>query len=237
MSMFTIKGLIAGRIINSVINHAKMEKLKSENSILPKNIFETVSTYRGTETNSATFKIDENIDSVQEVLIEYNFSDIRSSDIVLDIGANIGGFALNIYKKVRSVYAVEPLFIEALNRNIELNNAKNVYIIPCALGTGELNVKYNNRARKVIGLSLGDIIKFCGGHVDFIKCDCEGGEWSITLPEIMNIRRIEAEVHNFDGIHNFKVFENLLISSGFDYTKKLTKRKTMLISAKNRYIS
>jgi hypothetical protein len=69
-----------------------------------------------------------------------------------------------------------------------------------------------------------------------LKCDCEGAEWCITLPEIMNIRRIETEIHNFDGKHNFKDFENLLISSGFDYNKRMM-GNNMLISAKNRYIS
>jgi hypothetical protein len=59
----------------------------------------------------------------------------------------------------------------------------------------------------------------------------------MTLSEILNVRRIEAEVHNFTGLYKFKDFERLISSSGFDHTSRITNRNTMLISAKNRYIS
>ena len=227
--MFTLNDFIFGGMIHTGIHEARMNKLRENNLVLPKNIFRTAG------TDNATFYIDENVVEISRSINEYDTKDIRPSDIVLDIGANIGGFSLNIYKKVHSVYAVEPLFIYTLNRNIQLNNVKNIYVIPCALGSGEIDITYNGLSRKVIGLSLGDITKLCGNHIDFLKCDCEGAEWCITLPEIMNIRRIEAEIHNFDGKHNFKDFENLLISSGFDYNKRMM-GNNMLISAKNRYI-
>lgn len=227
--MFTLNDFIFGGIIHTGLYEARMKKLREDNLILNKNIFKMIG------TDNAAFYIDENIEEISRSTNDYYTKDIRPSDIVLDIGANIGGFSLDIYKKVHSVYAVEPLFIDKLNRNIELNNAKNINVIPCALGSGEMDITYNGLSRKVIGLSLGDIIKLCGDHVDFLKCDCEGAEWCITLPEIMNIRRIEAEIHNFDNKHNFKDFENLLISSGFDYTKRIVSNN-MLISAKNRYI-
>lgn len=227
--MFTLNDLIFGGVIYTGIHEARMDKLRENNIILDKNIFKMVG------TDNATFYVDENIAEISRSINDYDTKDIRPSDIVLDIGANIGGFSLDICKKVHSVYAVEPLFIDKLNRNIELNNAKNINVIPCALGSGEIDITYNGLSRKVIGLSLGDIIKLCGDHIDFLKCDCEGAEWHIKLPEIMNIRRIEVEIHNFDNKHNFKDFENLLISSGFDYTKRIVS-DNMLISAKNRYI-
>ncbi len=228
--MFTPKGLIIGSITNSIVDYIKMENLKAENVILPRKIFKTAS------TDYATFYLDNNIFSIEEVMTDYKFDDVRPSDIVLDIGSNIGGFCLSVYKKVSRVYAVEPLYIGTLSRNIELNCAKNIELIPCALGSGEMNISYNGQSTKALGLSLGSIINLCGGHIDFLKCDCEGGEWSITLPEIMNIRRIEAEIHNLDGSHNFRDFEKLLVSAGFDYTKTYRKDIVMLISAKNRYI-
>jgi hypothetical protein len=228
--MFTIDDFIFGGITHTALHEARMKKLRDDNLILNKNIFKIVG------TDNAAFYIDSNIEKISRSINDYDIQDIRPSDIVLDIGANIGGFCLNICKKVHSVYAIEPLFIDTLNRNIQLNNAKNINVIPCALGSGEINITYNGLSRKVIGLSLGDIAKLCGDNIDFLKCDCEGAEWCMTLSEIMNIRRIEAEIHNFDGRHNFKDFENLLISSGFDYTSKIRDGKTMLISAKNRYI-
>lgn len=231
--MFITERLIIGEIIHSAIDLAKTNKLKSENAVLPKNIFKIVG------TDNAAFYLDNNISSIKEVMTEYKFDDLRPSDIVLDIGANIGGFCLNVNKKVSSVYAVEPIFIDTLNRNIELNNAKNIDIIPCALGSGEMDITYNGRSAKAIGLPLGDIIKLCGGHVDFIKMDCEGAEFCIKIPEIMNIRRIEAEIHTFDmngKSHNLIDFENILSSAGFDYTKNIASSGQMMIHAKNRYI-
>lgn len=228
--MLTLENFIFGGMVHAAFHEAKMKKLKENNLVLSKDIFKI------TGTENAIFYIDDNIEEISRSIIDYNTSDIRPSDIVLDIGANIGGFSLNICNKVHSVYAVEPLFIDALNRNIQLNNAKNIFIIPCALGSGDIDISYNGLSRKVLGLSLGDIIKLCENHIDFLKCDCEGAEWRITLPEIMNIRRIEAEIHNFDNIHNFRDFENLLDSSGFDYTSRPTGKNTILISAKNRYI-
>jgi FkbM family methyltransferase len=228
--MFTISDFIFGSITHTALHEAKMKKLRENNLILPKNIFKTVG------TDNAAFYIDDNIETIREVNTEYNFSDLRPTDNVLDIGACIGAFSLSIYKKVNHIYAIEPLMIDSLIRNIELNNAENITVLDCALGSGETKVSWGIKNKNVIGLSLGDIMNLCNRHIDFIKSDCEGGEWCMTLSEIFNVRRIEAEVHNFTGLYKFKDFENLLNLSGFDCISRPTERNTMLISAKNRYI-
>lgn len=61
---------------------------------------------------------------LEQVETEYSYEDLRPSDILLDIGANIGVFSLKVRNRVRKVFAVEPLFIEELQQNINLNNAK-----------------------------------------------------------------------------------------------------------------
>ncbi len=137
------------------------------------------------------------------------------------------------------------IYISELSNNIELNNADSkITIMPCALGPSgsETNISYEGRSNRTLCLSLQEMINYIkqlklssGGHVDFLKCDCEGGEWSITIPELLNIRRIEVEVHNLDHKHNFRDFEDLLIGAGFDYEKRI-RNGTILISAKNRYI-
>jgi hypothetical protein len=33
------------------------------------------------------------------------------------------------------------------------------------------------------------------GGCDFLKCDCEGGEWQIRPGDLAGIRRIEMELH------------------------------------------
>lgn len=229
--MFTFENTIFGNIISTAIHQAKLEKLREDNLILPRKIFKTV----GTEF--ATFYIDENIDTIREIMDNYSPDDLRPTDNVLDIGACIGVFSLTVHKRVNRVYAVEPLFSDILKKNIELNNAKNIIVLDYALGSGEIEIQWQGHTKTITALSLEDIIKQCGDKIDFIRCDCKGGEWSMTLPDIFNVRRIEAEVYNFNDLYNFKDFENLLISSGFEYTKRLKNNNLMLISATNRYIS
>lgn len=229
--MFTIDDFIFSGITHTALHEANMKKLKENNLILNKNIFKIV----GTE--NAAFYVDNNINTIQDVMTQYTFNDIRPSDIVLDIGACIGAFSLNICNRVSHVYAVEPVMTDTLIKNIEFNRADNITVFECALGSGESVIEWRGHSKTISALSLEDIIKLCGKHIDFIKCDCEGGEWCMTLPSIYNVRRMELEVHNFNGLYKFRDFENLLISSGFDYTKRMLSSELMLISAKNRYIS
>lgn len=229
--MFTLDDFIFSSMTHTALHHAKLQKLRSENIIVPRNIFNIIG------TDHAIFYEDENMHTIKEVMTEYNFDDLRPIDNVLDIGACIGAFSLTVHKRVNHVYAVEPLMTDSLIRNIQLNNAKNITVLDCALGSGETTISWNHTIKTVQALSLEDILKICNTHIDYIKLDCEGGEWCITLSDIFNVRRIEAEIHNFSGLYNFKDFEDLMSSSGFEYTSRVTSGRTMLISAKNRYIS
>jgi tRNA G37 N-methylase Trm5 len=62
-------------------------------------------------------------------------SHIRSSDIVVDAGANIGIFTLLAARKAKLVIAVEPdpENFEYLKRNVRLNRAENVVLVNKAL--------------------------------------------------------------------------------------------------------
>lgn len=140
---------------------------------------------------------------IEETRLDYDWSDLQPDDIVLDIGANIGGFTIGAALKAKHVYAVEPIFYKELEVNVKLNNLKNVTILTSALGSGEsVNLSFNKIERKNIPThSLIQIIsmiesKSLGTHkVSFIKCDCEGGEWFIQPEELKGIRRIELELH------------------------------------------
>ncbi len=152
---------------------------------------------------------------------DYKLDDIQEKDIILDIGACTGGFSLQAAKKAKHVFSVEPLYSEELKKNIELNKFENVTVIEAALGAPgkrklEYGYSYNRTSKNVQFITFQDIMKSCE-RVDFLKCDCEGGEWSITANDLKGIRRIEAEVHE-DEYHKLKDFLNVLDTAGFVYT-------------------
>ena len=125
---------------------------------------------------------------------EYRFSDIRKDDIVIDIGANVGAFCIRAAYYSDSVYAVEPLTCETLEKNILLNGVF-VTVLDCALGDGTPKaITWDGVSRVMKTVPLKTIIGMAGG-CDFLKCDCEGAEWLIDPNDLGSIRRIEMELH------------------------------------------
>jgi FkbM family methyltransferase len=131
------------------------------------------------------------------VIWEYRFDDIKPTDIVLDLGANIGGFSLRAAKRAKHVYAVEPLFVKELNANIELNNLQDkITILPFGVGSGEkILIHYFGTENVVQTYPLSKILEMIPEKVDFMKCDIEGAEWTINPEDIAGIPRMEFEVH------------------------------------------
>lgn len=163
--------------------------------------------------------------TIEEAFREYRFNDIQEDDIFLDIGANVGGVSLFVSKMVKHVYAVEPVMTAILQSNVDLNKINNITVLNEALGS---KVNWGGVINKVTGKSLTEIIKMCDGHVDFLKCDCEGGEWAIKPDELKNIRRIEMEVHT-DEDKKFEDYINMLTSVGFRCTYKTLGKHTTLV--------
>ena len=125
---------------------------------------------------------------------EYRFSDIRNDDIVIDIGANVGAFCIRAAYYSASVYAVEPITYEILQKNIRLNRVS-VTVFDCALGSGDVEgICWDDVNRNMQTVSLKTIIGMVGG-CDFLKCDCEGAEWLIDPHDLGAVRRIEMELH------------------------------------------
>lgn len=125
---------------------------------------------------------------------EYRFDDIRPVDAVIDIGANVGAFCIRAAKYSGNVTAVEPVASDILRENIRLNNV-GVKVIEGALGNGRPGeISWDEYRVSVPIYTLRQIIGMAGG-CDFLKCDCEGGEWLIRPEDLAGIRRIEMELH------------------------------------------
>lgn len=136
------------------------------------------------------------------VIPEFLHPDIKpkNSDIVFDIGANIGTTSLVFSECVGTfgkVYSFEPVTVEIIQKNMEENNIKNVTIIPKGVSfqNGEIEIdisdfcldssivknKYaTNNFNKSKKINLITIDDYCVQNkiekIDFIKMDIEGAE-------------------------------------------------------------
>ena len=125
---------------------------------------------------------------------EYRFEDIRPEDFVVDIGANVGAFCIRAAQNSEHVTAVEPVSTDILMENIRLNEV-DVKVIEGGLGDGSFaEISWDNARVRVPTYTLRQITDMAGG-CDFLKCDCEGGEWLIQPDDLSGVRRIEMELH------------------------------------------
>jgi len=139
---------------------------------------------------------------------------VQKGDVVLDLGASIGPFTWSVMDKVSKVIAVEPSM--ELVPLIEQNTAGYpVTIIPKGLTKYEtltldskavyLNIDKDiwggNEKSKHNTITFHQIIEENNlDRIDFIKTDCEGGEYALfteqNMPYLLNnVRNIVGEFH------------------------------------------
>ncbi len=149
---------------------------------------------------------------------DYPINLIKPSDIVLDLGANIGAFSIPAAKIAKKVYAVEPITIDLLKRNIELNGlTTNIDVIEEGIGIGS----NGNKELDFLGISricktttLEDLLSRIG-KVDYIKIDIEGDEWLIRPSEFDGTRVITGEVHLYNKNNSWKQWLDWLSNGGY----------------------
>lgn len=115
---------------------------------------------------------------------------VKEGDVVVDIGASVGPFLNTIIdRKPAKCYAIEPV---SLNNEAILNNTGgNVVIINRAITDDEqMEVgDWEGTVEIVKGLKFSDFVKSWNiDRIDFLKTDCEGGEYEIFKPS--NLRWI-----------------------------------------------
>ena len=155
------------------------------------------------------------LNGVVQAQQDYIFDDLHKDDIVIDIGASVGGFSIPASKKAKHVYAVEPMTPDMLAKNILLNERENIDVLDVALGDGRTTrLEWLGKSRTMKTKTLTEIKDVCGG-CDFLKIDCEGCEWNIKPDELKGIRRIEMEVHKVG--FPFLMMEEILKKAGFSY--------------------
>jgi FkbM family methyltransferase len=141
---------------------------------------------------------------------------LRDKAVVLDVGANIGGFSVYAAQHGAQVYSFEP---EPSNYRLLLRN------VPPAVKTFEVALTDRVERRRLFVrsspshslyergaehgsvvvdcLSLGAAIERCGlPEVDLLKLDVEGGEYEILYgasDALSAVNEIRMEYHHFAG--------------------------------------
>lgn len=169
---------------------------------------------------------------------------IQPHDIVIDLGAHIGAFAVYAAQKAAQgkvyAYEPEPENFKLLKENKSLNDLANLQVFSIAVmgksGKVKLFVEHDitsintvlendnpmyKQAITVPATTLKEIIKDNKiVEIDFLKIDVEGAEYDILLNtphSVFNkIRKISLEYHDhFNHGHNVKELERYLQQQGF----------------------
>jgi FkbM family methyltransferase len=157
---------------------------------------------------------------VEEMMLDdpYHVEDIYPNDVVIDVGANVGGFTLLAATRTRNrIIAVEPVLYDVLVENIMLNKReKQIIPLKKALGSGEKVYVSWGEGSYADTITLSELLKLAGGRCDFLKMDCEGGEWDgiLQCDELDKIGRAVIEYHFFK---NDKRDINSLVKKLEDY--------------------
>jgi len=177
-------------------------------ALVDKNVFPGVCNKEG-----ICFYHDTDNITCRESYTQYNLDGLRRSDIVIDLGANVGAFSFRAYRAgAKRIYAYEPIKYNALYHNIELNRMQD-RIRPSYYGVGPgtpIEVTWNGQTERIFTKHIRAIIQECGG-CDFLKCDVEGAEWYIDPSDLQGVRRIELEFHTTHPLYRedkIKDYEN-----------------------------
>lgn len=146
------------------------------------------------------FPISTQLESVMKIQDNPWFYNLKSDDIVLDIGANIGAIALPAAMIAKKVWAVEPLYGDELRAGIKLNGFNNVNVIDYALGKDHTTVKlaFSEKEAFCECVSFAKLLEITG-EVTWIKIDCEGAEWALEPVWLTDIPEIRIEFHILRG--------------------------------------
>lgn len=169
--------------------------------------------------------------------------DIKEKDVVVDIGAHIGMFAIYAAHKAKNgkVISFEPFIknYELLESNAKINNLKNLKTQNVAVGkkngqqrlylspdnnTGGhslyLKTENNDSFVDIPTISYNSMIEnYKLDKIDYLKLDCEGAEYDILFnaskQAISKIEKIVMECHPHKDNTKEKMIE-FLKDSGFE---------------------
>ena len=160
---------------------------------------------------------------ITDVLIhnEYGLPDDMSGQVVLDIGAHIGAFAVSCQKRrAKRIICYEPdpenLALLAYNTDEDKESIAEILLVHAAVtaedcsdiglrrlsehdgdlgqNTGHIDVFGSPDGTQ--GIGINNAIKAVGDPIDLLKIDCEGAEWGIfESGDFSKVKSVIAELH------------------------------------------
>lgn len=165
---------------------------------------------------------------------------LEPKSTVVDIGCYIGDFSIfvaNTYGARVIAFEPSPDNYELAKSNIARNNLDSqVQLKQLALGNGspitlfvrrqgeETHVTFDPHPdaepEQVPSIRLKDALDMAQGHIDLLKIDCEGFEYSIiestAIEDLAQVKAISLEYHHIDGWHQkLEVIRQKLQQAGF----------------------
>jgi FkbM family methyltransferase len=156
---------------------------------------------------------------------------VKEGDVVVDVGSCIGPFVCTtLEKQPSSVYCIEPSkkLITSLKNNVEKFNTKSTpvhYINKAIVGQYD-DVNAFAKEESIETTTFMEMVKENNiDRINFLKIDCEGGEYSIFADDSIeflldNVEYIAMEVHlNYDRSYRerFKQFRDKYLVRFEDY--------------------
>lgn len=181
-----------------------------------------ISNFDTIEVDGCKWRVSDQLNMNQRIKGNPWFMGVRSTDIVVDIGANIGAMTIPYAKVAKKVYAVEPLFNEELQANVDLNELDNVEVIPFGIGKeGWKDIEFDSKCSEAPFITFGALKRQIGEPIDFLKMDGEGCEWDIDPSELKGIRELRIEFHIPRGKvkeyrEKFTQYINWMKNNGYD---------------------
>jgi len=181
----------------------------------------------------------EDVSTIEREVIEeqvYRFwNDVKENDVVLDIGASVGAYTISILdKNPKQIYCVEPSksLINLLEKNCTSylgdrsnTNTSITYINNAIVNDRDDQVNVFGSDKFFTPITFSELIhKYAIKNIDFMKVDCEGGEYSIFTEQnldfiINHVKFIAIEIHlKGDGFRDkFKQFRDNFLTKFKNY--------------------
>ena len=193
--------------------------LRQQNHIIFNELEDLILEYRGIKYRPHPL----NYPRVFESYDRYRIEEIVKDDVVLDLGANIGSFALPAATRALHVTAVEPLFYKDLDANRGMNHYLNLLCIQGSIGTSLVDCQeFKGTAEQMLPY---------WARRTFVRMDIGGAEWLINPESVLtpSVRHFEGEFHFWtkDQRRNQKLNEwlSLLERRGLGYILRWSKHK------------